>query len=265
MATRLYDNWCRRQRAVDGSKTLWALVERERGRTFALGELPGRVLDHYVSHDEIATFLDELEFPEVARCIREILPTKPIGRSGDLGEILAVEFVEEMLDYTVPIRRLRVSDHREMAMRGEDVIGTAYDDEKRLTLLKGEAKSARSLSSATVKEARERLDDDRGRPSAHSLIFVARQLLASADSERKRLGSDILREATTRAMPKARLAHLLFTFSGNVVTQIMQADLDAADGTREQHSANLTIHTHGEFIEAVYEGVYREVESIGHD
>ena len=261
----LYDNWCRRQPEVHGNKTLWRLVEGERGRTFALRELPGRVLNHYVSHEEIATLLDALQFPEVAFCIRQLLPAKAIGRSGDLGEILAVEFVEEVLDYTVPIRRLRFKDHREMAMRGEDVIGAAYDDENRLNLLKGEAKSARSLSRATVKEARERLDERHGRPSANSLIFVARQLLSIGDSETNKLGRDILREAATRTMPSTRIAHLLFTFSGNIVNDIIQADVDGADGTRKQHSANLRIPTHGEFVKAVYEGVHEEVEIIGHD
>ncbi len=264
MAT-LYEKWCRRQRAIDGNKTLWRFVEREHGRTFALGELPGRVLDHYMSHEEIATLLDELQFPEVANCIRELLPTEARVRSGDLGEILAVEFVEEMLAYTVPIRKLRARDHREMPMRGEDVIGTTYDDGNRLKLLKGEAKSARRVSKATVKDARKRLDEDHGRPTAYSLIFVARQLLGSGDSDKSKLGHDIMREAATRAMPKANLAHLLFTFSGNIVTDIIQADFNAADGTREQHSANLTIHAHGEFVKAIYEGVYKKVTSIGHN
>lgn len=261
----LYDNWCRHQRAVDGRKTLWRLVEYERGRAFALGELPGRVLDHYISHEEIAALLDALHFPEAANCVRELLPTGAIARSGDIGEILAVEFVEEMLDYKVPVRKLRVRDHREMPMRGEDVIGTAYDDENRLRLLKGEAKSARSLSTATVDKARERLDENHGRPSAHSLIFVGRQLLGSEDSGTRRLGRDILRTAIARAIPKASLAHLLFTFSGNTVTDMIQADFDAADDTRKQYSVNLTVPTHSEFIKAVYEGVHGEVESIGQD
>ena len=261
----LYDNWCRRHRRADGNKTLWYLVERQRGQRFALRELPIRVLDHYVSHEEIATFLDALQFPEVASCIRELLPSEAIGRSGDLGEILAVEFVEEVLDYTVPIRRLRFKDHREMAMRGEDIIGAGYDDENRLHLLKGEAKSARSLSRTIVKEARERLNERHGRPSAHSLIFVARQLFGIGNSKTNRLGSDILREAVTRTLPNMRIAHLLFTFSGNTVTEIMQSDIDAADDTRKQHSANVRTHNHGEFVEAVYDGVHGEVEAIGHD
>ena len=259
----LYDNWCRGRRTVDGKKTLWRLKEHETGRAFALSELPGRVLDHYVSDEEIAGFLEALEFPKVADCIRQFLPAGAIGRSGDLGEILAVEFVEEKLGYEVPVRRLRCKDHRDMAMRGEDVIGVAYDDEDRLKLLKGEAKSARVLSSATVEGARTKLEEDHGRPSAHSLLFVARQLVMDEDQKRKELGKAILREASDRSIPKGRLAHLLFTLTGNQVSQIVKADIDAADGACDQYSTNVRIPDHGEFVEAVYDGAYEEAGSIG--
>ena len=260
---KLYGSWCRNRQTIDGIKTLWRLVERGRGREFALDVLPERVVGHYLANDEIAEFLEALEYSEVANCIRELLPTSAKGRSGDLGEILASEFVEEKLGYEVPVRRLRGKDHREMAMRGEDVIGVARDDENQLRLLKGEAKSARALSKATVEEARTRLEEDHGRPSAHSLIFVARQLIRSEDPESKELGRDILREASSRAIPKARLAHFLFTLSGNKAKRSIKDDFDAADGTRVQHSVNLRIPDHREFVEAVYDGASEEVGSLG--
>ena len=142
----LYDNWCDEDRTRRRRKTLWRLSELEDGREHALDELPGRVLSHYVSDEEVAEFLETLGYPAAAECIRTLLPEGPIGRSGDLGEILAAEFVEERLGYDVPVRKLRDKDHRNMPMRGEDVIGVAHDDDDRLTLLKGEAKSAQALS-----------------------------------------------------------------------------------------------------------------------
>ena len=259
----LYENWCGNEQTVDGSKTLWRLVERDGGREFALGELPGRVRSHYVNDDEIAAFVEALGYAGAAQCIRELFPESAIGRSGDLGEILAGEFVEERLGYELPVRRLRGKDHREMAMRGEDVIGAAFDELGRLKLLKGEAKSARGLSRATVEEARTRLEEHHGRPSAHFLIFIGRQLVMSEDPDVKELGGAILKQATNRAIPKSRLAHLLFTLSGNPAAGIIQDDFDAADGTREQHSANLRIPDHGEFVEVVYDGAYEEAGAIG--
>ena len=186
--TELYEYWCDADRIRNRRKTLWRLSELEDGREHALDELPGRVLSHYVSDEEVAEILETLGYPAAAECIRTLLPERAIGRSGDLGEILAAEFVEERLGYEVPVRKLRDKDHRDVAMRGEDVIGVAHDNDDRLTLLKGEAKSARTLSRRTVETARKRLDKDYGRPSAHSLIFVARKLIQSDDPDRKELG-----------------------------------------------------------------------------
>lgn len=239
------------------------MTELEGGREFVLDELPGRVLDHYVSDEEIANFFEELDFPEAANCIRTLLPTVVTSKSGDLGEILATEFVEEQLGYEIPVRKLRSRDHRDMAMRGDDLIGMTCDNTNQLKILKGEAKSAKSLSRATIKDARTRLEENHGRPSAHSLIFVARQLVKSTNTERKELGRKILSEAANQAIPKRRLAHLLFTLSGNRPREIIENDFESADGRREQHLVNLKIQDHGEFVDAVYEEVYEEVLSFG--
>lgn len=226
-----------------------------------MGELPGRIRSHYVSDDEIAKSVKDLGHPDTANWIRTLLPERAIGRSGDLGEILATEFVEEQLNYEVPVRKLRYKDHREMAMRGEDVIGVAYDDNDGLTLLKGEAKSAQTLSRGTVETAREKLKEGFGRPSAHSLTFVARRLIQSDDPDRKELGKAILQEAKSQAVPERRLAHLLFTFTGNRVDQIIENDLNSADDIRQQHSVNVRIGDHGNFVKNIYE----KAGSLGDD
>ena len=55
------------------------------------------------------------------------MPQTSRSRSGDLGEILATELVEEEIGLRVPVRRLRYKDGRNMAMRGDDFIGAGYD------------------------------------------------------------------------------------------------------------------------------------------
>ncbi len=263
--TELYEYWCDADRSRNRDKTLWRLSESKNGRKHALDELPGRVLSHYVTDDEVAEILETLGYPATAECIRTLLPERTIVRSGDLGEILAAEFVEERLGYKVPVRKLRDKDHRDMAMRGEDVIGVAHDDDGRLILLKGEAKSAQALSRRTVETARARLDENHGKPSGHSLIFVARKLIQSDDPDQKELGRQILREATSRAVPKRRLAHLLFTLTSNQVSQVIRNDLNGANDSHPQHSVNLRIPDHGDFIEAVYEGACEEAGLVGDD
>lgn len=71
--------------------------------------------------------MERLGFKVAAKILSEAMPQTPKGRSGDLGEILATELVEEEIGLRVPVRRLRYKDGRNMAMRGDDFIGAGYD------------------------------------------------------------------------------------------------------------------------------------------
>ena len=92
------------------------------------------------------------------------LPTTKALRSGDLGEIYATEWIDAHSGgYHAPIKRLRWKDHRNMAMRGDDVIGIFQDaDTKRLKFLKTEAKSRVTLTAQVLAEARAGLHKDGG-------------------------------------------------------------------------------------------------------
>jgi hypothetical protein len=58
-----------------------------------------------------------------AALIQGKLPTTKQIRFGDLGEIYATEWIDAHSgSYRAPIKRLRWKDHRNMAMRGDDVI-----------------------------------------------------------------------------------------------------------------------------------------------
>ena len=75
------------------------------------------------------------------KCISTLqgnLPASKKGRSGDIGEILATEFVNRELDFKVPIFRLRWRDDREMALRGDDILAVRTDPSGLLFFLKGE-------------------------------------------------------------------------------------------------------------------------------
>lgn len=255
----LYRQWCRSKKNVNGNKVLRYLTERKSGRSIVLRQLSDRARDHYISNKEITEYVDALGFPKAAESVRELLPKTPRERSGELGEILAAEFVEEKLGYDVPVKKLRYKDHRNMPMRGDDMIAVAHNKKKQIRILKGEAKSARKLSKNIVEKARERLEENHGRPSAHSLNFIARRLMDDENPMRKNLGKDILKEAANRSMPKKQIAHLLFVLCGNQVKEIVRKDFDAADGERRQFSVNLRIENHGKFVSDVYE----EVSSIG--
>jgi len=106
--------------------------------------------------------------------VRQKLPESKAIRSGDLGEILATEYIAESTPYEVPIKGLRWKDHRNMAMRGDDVIGIEQNPENgRLKFLKSEAKSRAALAAGVVVDARTALEKDGGLPSPHALAFVS--------------------------------------------------------------------------------------------
>ncbi len=119
---------------------------------------------HYASEEHVARALRRLGKPAAAALIEGKLPTTKAIRSGDLGEIYATEWIDAHSGgYHAPIKRLRWKDHRNMAMRGEDVIGMLQDPQtKLLRFLKTEAKSRVTLTAQVVAEARASLDRDGG-------------------------------------------------------------------------------------------------------
>lgn len=248
----LYEPWCDRENLEDHQKQLWRLTERAGGRAAIEAELSGCIRSHYDDMERIAEDIRDLGYPHAAAILAERMPRSARARSGELGEILATELVEEQMGYAVPVRRLRYKDGREMALRGDDLIGIRVDAEDHLHLLKGESKSRAALAGATITEARAALSRDGGRPTATSLLFIADRLMDHAD-ERRALGRKIRNEVVTRAAPPGRIGHVLFTVSGNATPQALRDDLQAADTIRPQVAVHLRIEDHQEFIRTSYE------------
>jgi hypothetical protein len=190
--------------------------------------------------------------PSTAVLLREHLPTKKNARSGDLGEILATEVAEQELNYTVPIRRLRWKDGREMALRGDDIIGIARDSKKRLLMLKGESKSRVALSTSVLDEAGSALDSDRGRPTRHSVLFVAERLREQGNDEL----AEELEEAVLGSFRGIPVAHLLFVLMGGPPKQLLTAHLTSvAKKRRVRYAVGVRITDHGKFIELIFKGL----------
>jgi hypothetical protein len=215
---------------------------------------------HYASEEKVARALERLGKPASAALIKGKLPTTKTIRSGDLGEIFATEWIDEHSGgYCAPIKRLRWKDHRNMAMRGDDVIGILQDAQtQRLNFLKTEAKSRASLTTRVLTEARVGLDKDEGRPSAHSLFFISERLLE--------LGNLPLADAIDDALlkhgiPVQSVRHLLFTFSGNAPDALLTASLQAYPGPINQWGVGLHVDGHAAFIGAVYDRVIANVDN----
>jgi hypothetical protein len=257
----LFDDWCDNDEEEDERKRLWKLTEKGNGREAIIDSLAETVRSHYDSLERIADDVEDLGYEEASAILRERLPRSKKARSGDLGEILASELTEEKLGFVVPIRRMRFKDGREVALRGDDFIGIDYDQQRdRLRLVKGEAKSRRTLGSTTITSARKSLNRDEGRCTPLSLLFVADQLMDRGGAE-EALGKIIRREAARRSLPASRIAHVLFTISGNGPPEALTDDFEALDQTRRQFVVNLHIGDHQDFIAEIYE----EAGDLGDD
>jgi hypothetical protein len=172
------------------------------------------------------------------------LPSGKKGRSGDLGEILATEIAEQHLKFEVPIRRLRWKDGREMALRGDDIIGIVRGSNGRLRFLKGESKSRAALNNVAITDAAFALDKDAGRPSRHSVLFVAARLRDEGkDDLALELGTAVLQ--SFRSTP---VEHLLSAFCGNDAKRLLKTHLNGATITTRRHAVAVYLNDHGQFI-----------------
>ncbi|MCA1790150.1 MAG: DUF1837 domain-containing protein, partial [Thioalkalivibrio sp.] len=231
----------------------WTFDEKDGGRDEIRDDLAVTIRAHYDQLERIVENVRRLGYVVASEVLSAAMPQTAIGRSGDLGEILATELVEGEIGLRVPVRRLRYKDSRDMAMRGDDFIGAGYDaGGEELWLLKGEAKSYKILGKAAVTKARKVLDRDDGRCTPGSLLFVANRLLESNDPDDNELGRTLRDEVGVKFLRADRIDHMLFTVSGNGPHSSLKEDLDATASNRNQYSVNLHIKDHQHFIAAMY-------------
>jgi len=246
--------WCPMVYTPIGNHHLGVMTAQTGDLPIGIQATAAIVPGHYASAEHLARALRRLGKPEAAALIEEKLPTSKSIRSGDLGEIYATEWIAHHGgDYQVPIQRLRWKDHRNMAMRGEDVIGVHLDPRSlRLEFLKVEAKSRAALKTQVVTEARAALDKDGGLPSAHALFFISERLLELQDFSL----ADAIDDALLKhGIPEQSVRHLMFTFSGNAPNALLTKSLQAYTGPIQQWAIGLRVHGHVEFVAAVYDQV----------
>lgn len=243
--------WLASSAAKVGRHSLVLVAERDGARETIIGDLSDLVRQHYVAPEILARRLEEHGATQTAALVREQLPTGKRSRSGDMGEVLATELAEQTLGFSVPIRRLRWKDGREMALRGDDIIGLAGTLDA-LVFLKGESKSRASLAVSAIDDASAALDRDRGRPTRHSVLFVADRL---REQGRDDIAAE-LESAVISGFKDCRVEHLLFVLSGSNPAALLTEHLTAcASKKRERHAVGLQVADHGAFIGTVYEAL----------
>lgn len=243
MPSKLFTDWLE---VVPSTATDVPLYkERMRGRSAGMKELGKLLVDHFVGEE---TVMKIGGYPKAAKIILNSLPTTKRTQSGDLGELLATEYVDAQTSFRVPIRKLRWKSDRKMPMHGNDVI--AIDKKgSSVRVLKGESKSAGTVSGATVNGAAEGLDRDDGLPNPSTLAFIAKRLYEAGRDAEGKVFEDL---QASGAMVAKNVVHLIFTFAGKDPSKLLAAVPKPKKAGIKRTAVAVVIFDHGDFIEAVY-------------
>jgi len=215
----------------------------------AIDQLSSAVPGHFTS--KYSTVLERLGKTAAARFLEQKLPTSVSIKSGDLGEIIATEYIDAETDFEVPIKRLRWKDHRNMSMRGDDAIGVYFPatDDEYIAFLKVESKSRKSLANTPVQNARKALDSNGGLPSPHSLLFVAERLYEANEDDK---ADQIVLFQQNEDIDNEQVEHMLFTFSGNDPESYLKKDQSDYDDSYFQNTVGVFSGSHSQIILDVF-------------
>jgi hypothetical protein len=239
----LFKKWLKPVSTPHQGVTLYG--ERTGARSIGLSALRGLLGEHFVGE---ATILQAGGYTKAAAIIANSLPTDKRTRSGDLGELLATEYINSETSFVVPLKKLRWKSDRQMPMHGNDIIGVDTKL-KPVHVLKGECKSRAVFGAGVVVEAVNALDLNDGRPNPSTLAFIAKRLY----EEKRDNEANVFRDLQCGGTIAARnMTHMIFVLSGNDPSKHL------ANGPKSEHSgikrenAAILVSDHAVFIEAVY-------------
>ncbi|MDP1572029.1 MAG: SAVED domain-containing protein [Vicinamibacterales bacterium] len=234
----------------------WLTPSTQSERVAVWGERPGAraaglkivrtlLAEHFVGE---ATIVQAGGYTKAAAVIANSLPTNKRTRSGDLGELLATEYIDAQTPFLIPIRKLRWKSDRQMPMHGNDVV--AVDPAQNpVRVLKGECKSRAAFGPAVVKEAAEGLDKDGGRPNPSTLAFIAKRLYEDKRDAEANVYRDL---QCSGAITPRQVTHLIFGLCGNDPSAHLQAVPKPKRGGIRRETAAIVITDHSAFIEKVF-------------
>jgi len=231
-----------------GVEEFLVLQERPGGRSKIEVAIQDTVKDHLAGLDIVERIGG---YKKTLSYIRNKLPMAKRVRSGDFGEILASEYIDQCTEYRVPIKRLRWKDDRDTTMRGNDVIAIKKRI-KRWCLLKAESKSRATLSETVVKQAVDGLDKDAGRPHPSSLAFISSRLRElHRDAE-----AAVFEDLQSRSPKSDEIEHLVFTLSGNNPTNHLKKHLGKKTAPIRRHLVGCVITEHQQFIKTIFDRIH---------
>lgn len=244
MSGDLFKKWLKAAAKPQPGVSLY--TERPGARSLGLAALKKLVADHFVGEGTIAKAGG---YTKSAAIIANSLPNNKRTRSGDLGELLATEYLNSETPFVVPIKKLGWKSDREMPMHGNDVIGVDTKG-KPIRVVKGECKSRAAFGKSTVEEAAASLDLHDGRPNPSTLAFITKRLYEENRDAEAKVFQDLQSEG---AISSKNISHLIFALAGNDPSKHLAVGPKSKHAGIKRESTAIVIGDHGAFVAAVYE------------
>jgi Cap4 SAVED domain len=178
-----------------------------------------------------------------------LLATSATARAGDLGEVLATEYVISKAAYPIFIRRLRFKDIGNLAMRGDDFLAFRINARGQAEVLKAESKARAKLSQTVITDALSGLSKHSGRPNPHSLAFIVSRLREQGHDA----DAEVVEQLLESSVPSRRLQHLVFTTSGNDPVKLLRKSAKASNTGIVCDFVGLHVSEYSELIRSVFE------------
>lgn len=248
MAEGFLKTWMQATQPDKADGDLLVLRERDGARATIVKALEDAALDHLAN---LKIIEDMGGYPEALEYVKNKLPSSVRVRSGDFGEILATEYIEQNMAYSVPVKRLRYKDDRNVAMRGDDVIALKRDD-KTCRVLKAESKSRAKLTPKVVTQAANALLKHAARPNPSTLAFISSRLREQGRIEEAKFWEQLQKKA-----PKQKdIEHLIFTVSGNSPAKCLQKNGRTDKDPCRRHLVGCVVKDHQDFIRELFDTLY---------
>lgn len=244
LTSKLFDVWLEPTSATATDVPVYR--ERAGARAAGLAQLGKLIADHFVGEKAV---LKMGGYQKAANTILNSLPTSKRTQSGDLGELIATEYVDAQTSFRVPVRKLRWKSDRQMPMHGNDVIAVEVSKNGKVRVLKGESKSAAKVSKATVEGAATGLDRHEGRPNPSTLAFIVKRLYDEDRDAEAKVFEDMQAEGALRAKD---VQHLIFALAGNDPSALLAAAPKPKKVGIKRLVAAVVISDHSNFVQAVY-------------
>lgn len=245
MVTDLFTIWLKALPASGAGIALYG--ERPGARGAGLAALKALLADHFVGK---LTILKAGGYASAAEIIANSLPSGKRTRSGDLGEVIASEYVDSVTTFTIPVKKLLWKSDRQMPMHGNDLIAVDASNPSQIRVLKGECKSRAVFGSAPVADAAVALDAHGGRPNPSTLAFITKRLYeAGRDDE-----ADVFKRLQSNgAMAPKNVQHLIFALSGTDPSKHLRLVPKPTNTDIKRDCAAVVVADHQAFIAAAYD------------